>query len=124
MTRVTETIGLDWAVKDYDKEAMDKLLSEAQEAAEKALLEERAKFNKWCESVVRTNATPPIKGEITKGKIRWRGIKKREVSGYYFNRTEIWQRDKCIGTYTVEYDYESPLKEKIYGTIKNTFGGC
>ena len=25
MTRITETVGLDWAVKDYDKEAMDKL---------------------------------------------------------------------------------------------------
>ena len=112
MTRVTETIGLDWAVKDYDKEAMDKLLSEAQEAAEKALLEEKAKFNKWCESVVRTNATPPIKGEITKNKLQWRGIKKRDVFGHNFHRTEIWQRNKCIGTYTVEYFYESPLKGK------------
>ena len=53
MTRITETVGLDWSVKDYDKEAMDKLLSEAQEEAEKALLEEMEKFNKWCESVVR-----------------------------------------------------------------------
>lgn len=124
MTRVTETIGLDWVVKDYDKEAMDKLLSEAQEAAEKALLEEKQKFDKWCELILRTKVTPPIKGEITKNKLQWRGIKKRDVSGLNFHRTEIWQRDKCIGTYTVEYYYESPLKEKIYGTIKNTFSGC
>lgn len=124
MMRITETIGLDWAVEAYNKEAIDRLVAEAENEIEKRTLAEMQKLDKWCELILRTKVTPPIKGEITKNKLQWRGIKKRDVFGLNFHRTEIWQRDKCIGTYTVEYDYESPLKEKIYGTIKNTFGGC
>lgn len=30
--------------------------------------------NKWFEFMLRNKVVPPIKGEITKGKVRWRGL--------------------------------------------------
>ena len=49
------------------------------------------------EQILRRNAKPPITGEITKGKIRWRGIRlcqRHNMTGF-----EMWveQRGKMIG---------------------------
>lgn len=33
-----------------------------------------ARREKWLEDICRNHVTPPIKGEITYGKIRWRGL--------------------------------------------------
>ena len=48
------------------------------------------------ERAIRENATPKIKGPITKGKLKWRGI--RLVVFNSRNRTETWveQRGKPI----------------------------
>lgn len=55
----------------------------------------------WIENTLRKNAVPPIKGEITPGKIKWRGISMKkitardgdvEVAGEY-----ILQRGKLLG---------------------------
>jgi len=48
------------------------------------------------ESALRNNAEPPIKGEITYNKIKWRGI--RKIEQRFFDRTETWleQRGKRI----------------------------
>ena len=35
----------------------------------------RAKVWEWCELTMRTRVKPVIKGEITRGKIKWRGLK-------------------------------------------------
>ena len=103
--RITETIGLDWAVDVYNKEAIDALVAEAENEIEKRTIVEMQKLNKWCELILRTEVAPPIKGEITKNKLQWRGIKKRDVFGSDYHRIEIWQRNKCIGTYTIEFQY-------------------
>lgn len=41
---------------------------------ERQLSEFYAKVEKIVENIMRNYVTPPIKGEITKGKIRWRGL--------------------------------------------------
>lgn len=57
-----------------------------------------AEINKIFEKAVRENAVPPIKGPITKGKLKWRGI--RLVSGPYglLGQTthQLFQRKKPI----------------------------
>lgn len=48
------------------------------------------------EDTLRNNVSPPIKGEITKGKIKWRGLKLVQHNDY--PRIEIWveQRGKKV----------------------------
>ena len=41
------------------------------------------KENDYFEKYIRENATPKIKGEITKGKLKWRGIKLCVFNGHY-----------------------------------------
>ena len=54
----------------------------------------------WLKRVVLSQATPPIKGEVTKGKLRWRGIyQKIKLIPSQCMITELWQRDKCLGVY-------------------------
>ena len=50
-------------------------------------------------------ASPQIKGEITKGKLRWRGIKLIEITD--INGTTKWveQRGKQIGE-RLQYNYQ------------------
>lgn len=54
----------------------------------------------WFKRTILSKAAPPIKGEITKGKLRWRGIHlKMRVVPSQCMITELWQRDKCLGVY-------------------------
>lgn len=57
-------------------------------------IEHLVKTNKAFEKAVRTNAVPPIKGEITKGKLRWRGIYR--VMCPKTNEDYLMQRGKQI----------------------------
>lgn len=63
------------------------------------------------ENYVRHNAVPEIKGKITKGKIRWRGIKIETGSDYEY--TVFRQRGKVISPYlnheTLELTDEQPM---------------
>ena len=51
------------------------------------------KRNKLVEDYILLNATPKIKGELTKGKVRWRGIK---VIINSFDDWQVWQRNEPI----------------------------
>ena len=68
------------------------------------------KMNEWVEDILRNYAQPPIKGEITRGKIRWRGIRRCEMPdpqnpSAIINFLE--QRGKRIGyPFTIEYTIE------------------
>lgn len=70
----------------------------AEEIGQKLSNEIRKSINDLFEKTVRENSYPPIKGEITKGKLKWRGIKlcqKRTT----LDRMEQWieQRGIIIG---------------------------
>ena len=63
----------------------------------------------WIKDTLLKYAYPPIKGEITKGKIKWRGI---DIRFYHepnnFEKHSIYQRHKQIGlAFCVEYPNES-----------------
>ena len=71
--------------------------------------ENQEKVDRQIEYALRNLVEPPIKGEITKGKIRWRGLRLYyrtsemnifpRVGGIDFTYTsfiELWQRDKRI----------------------------
>lgn len=49
------------------------------------------------ENVLRNNCIPPIKGEITKGKMKWRGLSLCAQHGHLENREWIEQRGVKIG---------------------------
>lgn len=55
------------------------------------LQERDKKVSEWAKAVIYTYATPRIKGEITKNKLKWRGIK----------LTRIWRYDNLEETYTI-----------------------
>jgi|GEM_PF-4201634 len=49
-------------------------------------------------NALRTIAIPPIKGEITKGKIKWRGIRLHQTQHNIFDplQRQLFQRNKPI----------------------------
>lgn len=49
-------------------------------------------------TILRTRAKPPIKGRITKGKIRWRGIRLRTKTDGFACYKWLEQRGKPIGS--------------------------
>ena len=59
------------------------------------LFNERNKaINDWIEGCLRTRVVPPIKGEITKGKVKWRGLALCYGPGHDF--LGILQRGKTL----------------------------
>ena len=106
LKNIGESVNLNWAISTYDKEGVDALVAEAEKEIAKQLNEVSQKIHKWSEYVLRNNVTPPIKGEITKNKLRWRGIKQRHIFDSKQHRIEIWQRDKCIGIFIETFEYE------------------
>jgi len=53
--------------------------------------------DKIIEDTLRKEAQPPIKGKITKGKIKWRGIKKVEKRNEFHHEEWLEQRGRQIG---------------------------
>lgn len=76
----------------------EKLHSEIADASHAALKHMQAEETRIFDFALRNNAVPPIKGEITKGKLRWRGI--RMVNKFNFTFAERWleQRGNRIST--------------------------
>ena len=73
--------------------------------------EQSERQNAILEKAVRENAIPPIKGEMTKGKVRWRGLRMihRGTGAYGFTETWIEQRGKRITPIIRnEYSYQLP----------------
>lgn len=71
-----------WDKKDFninleivDSEKVRELQKILAESLQKQIDEFYEKVEKAIENIFRNYLTPPIKGEITKGKIRWRGVK-------------------------------------------------
>ena len=56
-------------------EEIDKIYQSIIDDAEQQVLEFYKEVNKRCEYILRNYITPPLKGEVTKGKLRCRGIK-------------------------------------------------
>ena len=61
----------------------------------------KARIETELEKALRTLVVPVIKGEITKGKIRWRGL--ILVHDYWNGATHIMQRGKLITTVKTNY---------------------
>ena len=55
------------------------------------------KANEELETIVRDFSSPPIKGEITKGKLKWRGIKLEVYQDLGKTTYRITQRGEQIG---------------------------
>ena len=69
----------------------------------KPIYEQQEKVNEWIKMVLYTYAKPQIKGEITIGKLKWRGIKMRQIhNGKYETLYEVVQRGEVLGRYTVK----------------------
>lgn len=84
--KITITYKDEFGLNDAINESINQLAKSVEEHNEKALAR-----------ILREKAYPPIKGEITKGKIKWRGIilkEKRDMQEY---KIEVWQREKKIG---------------------------
>ena len=102
--------------KDLDAalEQCDELLeqiAQAHKAADKAMEEMRQSQEEWVKSIIRDKANPPIKGEITPGKLRWRGIKIVRPDFGYFDKKyniEIWQRNELLGKVEIELVMKFP----------------
>ena len=67
-------------------------------AISRFIKEQSERQNAILEKAVRENAIPPIKGEMTKGKVRWRGLRmmQRGTGADGFTETWIEQRGKRI----------------------------
>lgn len=95
---------------DYKKEGVNKSLENKLRELQKISY---ANFDIFLEEVLRTKAIPPVKGELTRNKIKWRGIKlcQRDMgAGYY-----VWveQRGKQISTnYWTHYPDEELNNQK------------
>ena len=59
---------------DEDRERMKAITDMIYEDTQRRLPEFYEEVNKKFEYILRNYVTPPIKGEITKGKVRWRGL--------------------------------------------------
>lgn len=98
--------------KDLDT-ALEQLeqIAQAHKVADKAMEEMRLRQEEWVKSIIRYKANPPIKGEITLGKLRWRGIKiVRPYFGYFDKKynIEIWQRNELLGKVEIELVMKFP----------------
>lgn len=76
------------------------------------LQERDEKVSLWAKAVICTYATPRIKGEITKNKLKWCGIKLTRI--WSFDNQEetytITQRGKLLGEFIITYVSPTLLK--------------
>ena len=59
-----------FTIRAEDKEAIRRI----SEFVSKCIEEQVRSINEWIEDCLHTRVVPPIKGEVTIGKIRWRGL--------------------------------------------------
>ena len=100
---------LDAALEQCDE--MLEQIAQAHKAADKAMEEMHQSQEEWVKSIIRDKAKPPIKGEITPGKLRWRGIKIVRPDFGYFDKKyniEIWQRNELLGKVEIELVMKFP----------------
>lgn len=69
---------------------------------QKQLDERDAKVDEWAKMVLYTYAKPQIRGEITKGKLKWRGIKMVATHNNFREHTTVYtimQRGVLLGKF-------------------------
>lgn len=101
-TKTSDTmvsVRIDDSIREYLLENTESKLSEM--LAEQFHQEVVLSREKWMEDILRNCATPPVKGEITAGKLKWRGIrlcvKTEGIFPFRDNVEWIEQRGKAIG---------------------------
>ena len=74
-----------------------------------------SKENELIEYLLRNKVTPVIKGEITKGKVKWRGLRLASFSNGGSVTKYLMQREKQIGVISIISGYEY----SIGGAVNN-----
>lgn len=111
MKRITITDGAQLDIGKDDSSVWHELLDNIRDAQEKVVMAELKIINDWLEYILRTFAKPKINGEITAGKLRWRGIYKREIFENFSHTIELWQRKEKLGSHTIEYKHHNPINK-------------
>ena len=101
-----------------NKDQWNELLDIVYNEVEQEFKMRRQKVKEWLEYILAYFVTPPIKGGITAGKLKWRGIKKRDVFDSFSHTIEVYQRRKKIGAYTINYEYYNPIKNGYKTTMQ------
>ena len=94
-------------ITELDKDLYNEFKLEEQ-INNKIISEYTEKINSFIETQVREHSTPPIKGEITKGKIKWRGITQQTfILPNGAREIVIMQRGKQIGgSLKIDFNYD------------------
>ena len=85
-------------------EGMDDLALNIANVTQSIIKEQAKQENDIFEKCLRTMATPPIKGEITKGKIKWRGITIAQQRNGFVTLRWLEQRGERISP-MIKFDY-------------------
>lgn len=91
------------------KELLDELVKQTYRIAESEQKEENKFLEQWLETTIKTKAKPTIDGDITLGKLRWRGIKIHRVWDDRDGSTnyEVKQRSDILGVLKFRFDREN-----------------
>jgi hypothetical protein len=108
MGKITITDGAQLSVAQDGSSVWQEFFDSIKDAQEKEIMARFKKINDWVEYILKTFAEPKINGEITAGKLRWRGIYKREIFEDFSHTIELWQRKKKLSSYTTKYKYHNP----------------
>lgn len=88
------------------KELLDELVKQTYRIAESEQKAENKILEQWLETTIKTKAKPTINGDITLGKLRWRGIKIHRVWDDRDGSTnyEVKQRSDILGVLKFRFD--------------------
>lgn len=111
MKRITITDGAQLAIGKDDSSVWHEFLDNIRDEQEKEAMAALKKTIDWSVYILKTFAEPKINGEITGGKLRWRGIYKREIFDDFSHTIELWQHKKKLGSLTIEYKYHNPINK-------------
>ena len=101
---------------------MEDRIKQAEEQVRQAMQKQTDQLNRQLETICHNYLDPPIKGEITKGKLRWRGVKgivqQRQATpnGFSLIFLGIIQRDTLISPTGVKVPYK-PNTQDITQTL-------
>lgn len=79
---------------------LQELVEAIYDEADREIQEQNEKIELWVKMILYTYATPRITGKITKGKLKWRGIKMNRIYSSFGESCityEITQRGKLLG---------------------------
>lgn len=106
---------------------MNYLGDEATRKIYEALQKQTDQLNRQLETICHNYLDPPIKGEITKGKLRWRGVKgivqQRQTTpnGFSLVFLGVIQRDTLITPTGVKVPYKPNTQDNVCHLPTSTF---